>query len=134
MPPDKNVIILDDDMQYHALLFDALTRSKKNVALQIFNDCDELVQYLHSAPSHQLPSLLIFHHDLKSCNVFEVLKRIRIMAHCKDIPFVIYSSSDLAQINSQYQELNALAVLKKQTTSQKLVEQIDFICNFTSEG
>lgn len=134
MPAHKKIIILEDDERHRAVLLEAIQLAQKTLSLTIMGDCNKLLQELGSQPADMLPALLVLNHDMQCREVPELIRQMRTYELCKEIAFVVYTSKPLQMVSSQYQELNALAVFKKETNSQKLVEQINFICQFTQDA
>ncbi len=95
-----NHVILADDDQDHAFLFERILRKVAPAKqLTVVKDGEELLQLLAT----QKPELVFLDLKMPSKNGIECLKEIRRNPNLKDLPIVVYScSSKMADIQKSY--------------------------------
>ena len=93
----KCILLADDDIEDHDLLENFLRTldATKNVT-GLFNG-GEVLDYLNDCPDDDLPCLIILDFKMPVMNADEILKSLGSLPRYKDIPKVVWSTSNQSQ-------------------------------------
>jgi len=86
------IALADDDEDDRMLFKKAMENLKVNTELSVFNNGQELMDYLHS-PEHRLPEVIFLDLNMPVKNGMECLKEIRDDTSYSDVTIAIYSTS-----------------------------------------
>jgi CheY-like chemotaxis protein len=93
----KCILLADDDIEDHDLLENFLrTLDATKSVTGLFNG-GEVLDYLSGCPDDSLPCLIILDFKMPIMNADEVLKSLRALPRYKDIPKVVWSTSNQSQ-------------------------------------
>jgi CheY-like chemotaxis protein len=123
-----HILIADDDEDDRTFFSEAMAELKMNNKLTLFNDGQELMDYL-SDPDIVVPHILFLDLNMPYMSGFECLKIIRANARFKDVSIAIYStSSSEKDIEETFIE-GANIYIKKPNDFTKLKKVIKEVLN-----
>lgn len=92
-----NLLLAEDNLPDALLVREAIRLEKLPVELHLVSDGQKAIEFIARAeqdPNAPCPHLLVLDLNLPKKNGFEVLRRLRASAACKDVPVLIVTSSD----------------------------------------
>jgi CheY-like chemotaxis protein len=123
-----HILIADDDEDDRTFFSEAMAELKMNNKLTLFNDGQELMDYL-SDPDIVVPHILFLDLNMPYMSGFECLKIIRANGRFKDVSIAIYStSSSEKDIEETFIE-GANIYIKKPNDFTKLKKVIKEVLN-----
>ena len=109
----KTIFLLaDDDADDQQLLAEALQRTNPQITLRTVSSVRDALLYLKSHPA-ELPGLLIVDYNMPDYTGAEFLDILRAYPEYRNIPVVIWSTSDAEMFKSVCQQKGALQYFKK---------------------
>ena len=117
-----NIFYTDDDADDQAFFIDAVRDVSSLLEVTTQSDGDELLTLLHNPPPK--PSLLFLDLNMPVKNGFEVLKEIRESEQTRDLPVIIFSTSDNEEAVNRTRALGANLYVTKPTSYSKLKKVI----------
>src|SRR4249919_45357 len=107
-PHSKPTIYLaDDDVDDRDLLKEAFQQITDKHHLHVFSNGKELIEFLSTRPEHEIPCLIVLDYNMPQLNGKEVLKYLQNIARYRNIPKVIYSTSNYWKEKSEFLALGA---------------------------
>lgn len=107
MPPKKKILVIDDDKLVHVILKAALEKG----GYQVFAALDAM-QGLMSAKQLR-PDLIILDMLMPAGGGESVYERLQMMSASFQVPILVYSSMDPAEIAAKITESDSVKVLAK---------------------
>lgn len=113
-----NIFYTDDDIDDRDFFVDAVREISD--CLQVITHCNgnELMKMLHNPPP--TPLFLFLDLNMPVKNGFEVLKEIRAFEHLRNLPIIVFSTSDNEEIVNTTRELGASLYVTKPTSYHAL--------------
>jgi len=126
-PPHTPYIILAEDDMDDCLIFEeAFNEVNMNLRLVIVNNGVELINFL-SENALILPQLVFLDLNMSLKNGFECLHELKSTERLKDIPVIIYSTSDSADNREKCWQLKAHLYITKPSSFTQLKKIISRI-------
>jgi CheY-like chemotaxis protein len=126
------ILIIDDDEDDLEILASSL--KLLGVHIKIFNAGDKAIAYLNSK-TVVLPALIILDHNMPRINGEQVLLILKSNLITKDIPVIIYSTTNSPIFKNAIVDLGALDCFTKPSTYSELTTQVglfrDLAVSFT---
>lgn len=116
----KIIFLADDDPEDQEILKDALLRLDPTADIHSVMNGQQAIDYLVNCPEGDLPSLLIFDYKMPIFNATEVLEQIRDIPRLKQIPKVVWSTSNQAEHVKSCMDKGALHYFVKPTRTDEL--------------
>ncbi|WP_373516575.1 response regulator [Pricia sp.] len=117
------IALADDDADDRLLFRNAMENLRINTELSIFNNGQELIDYLNS-PNHRLPELIFLDLNMPVKTGMECLKEIRGDSIFSDITIAIYSTSSSERDIDETFISGANVYISKPNNFDKLKEAI----------
>jgi two-component system, response regulator len=112
MPP-IHILVADDDLADRFLVMKGLEESRLFFRIDCVKDGEELIRFLNE--SETLPDLILSDLKMPRVDGLEALKIIKETSRLKNIPFIIFSTSDHADDIRIAYELGAAKYITKPT-------------------
>ncbi len=124
--PNKilHIVLADDDEDDRILFKEAIEESKMKTKLSLFNDGQQLMDYLLGA-NESLPQLIFLDLNMPIKNGMQCLQEIRKSAALKDLCVAIYSTSSSDHDIEETFILGANIYINKPNSFAKLKEVIE---------
>ena len=119
----KYVLLADDDADDCMFFQDALEQVSKDLRLQTANDGHQLMQLLEATVPPN-PDLIFLDLNMPKKNGFECLEEIRQTEKLKNIPVVIFSTSDRNDAVRTTYEMGASIYVQKPYSFSRLIDTI----------
>ena len=124
----KNIFLADDDADDRAFFEDALKEVNVRTELTTASDGIELMATLDENVTVPPPPHLIFLDlNMPRKNGYECLREIRQTGKLKDIPVVVFSTSDSASAIDTAYDLGANCYLRKPNSHELLIRSIETV-------
>jgi CheY-like chemotaxis protein len=88
------ILIADDDSDDIQFLAELLQKEKPGIQLAIFSNGEELLQYLESIRSYNLPLLVVLDMNMPKMDGKQTIVALKKHQQFKNLPVVVYTSSD----------------------------------------
>ena len=118
-----NVLLAEDDLDDYIFFKTALNDLPLSTSLKAVCDGQQLMQLLNS-DTYQLPHVLFLDINMPCKNGFECLSEIKLNARLKDLPVVMFSTSDSRDAMSTLFETGADVYVCKPGNFEQLKELI----------
>jgi len=118
-----NILLADDDIDDCDFFKKALEAVPKETHLTIVHDGEQLMNYL-SENSENLPDILFLDINMPRKNGFECLEEIKQNEKLKDLPVVMYSTTNLPDKISILFQTGANVYVRKPSDFSELVQVI----------
>jgi len=109
-----NIFYADDDLDDREFFESAVREVSPSFNLVTYSDGNELIDVLNNPPP--FPNILFLDLNMPVKNGFEVLKEIRQSEQTKEIPVVVFSTSDDAEAINTTRQLGANLYVPKPNT------------------
>jgi CheY-like chemotaxis protein len=126
-----NIFYTDDDKDDQDLFKDAAHEVLKTLQIITQENGDELIHSLKNPPP--FPNLIFLDLNMPVKNGYEVLKEIRQSPHIKDLPVIIFSTSDDAKAISTTRDLGANLYIQKPASFNLLKKAIAYTLSINWE-
>ena len=125
--PNLNVLLVDDDSEESYLFNEALEHAHLHIRLSHVNDGNDLINYLLTHPA---PDLVFMDINMPYKDGFEALTEIRSNPPFKNLPLIIYSTTDNEDsINACYEKGANLFVIKPNDFDE-MVQVLKKVCTY----
>lgn len=112
----------DDDEDDLSIFADAVESVPKKIDLQVYNGGQKLLDAINNPPP--TPHIIFLDLNMPGKNGFDVLKEIRSSEDKKDLPIVIYSTSNEPAIISKCLDLGANRFVSKPILMSDIIKSI----------
>ena len=119
----RHILLIDDDKDDAELFSDAVEELEVNVGLIHFIDGNEAVKKLYEKAA-PIPDIIFLDINMPHINGWECLKQLKIIAHLKSIPIVMYSTSTLDKHGIAPADVGASAFLTKPSNFEELKNRL----------
>jgi CheY-like chemotaxis protein len=124
MNKQKQVLLVDDDLEYIYLVQEAIQVNNPRCDLRVMNTGDDLLVWLEN---NRRPSLILLDIQMPGSNGFEVLSTLKNTDRYKAIPVVMLTASEQrADMLRSYQE-GANGYVTKPITFTDLQNRLDLL-------
>ncbi len=124
---EKNIFLADDDADDLLFFEDALKEIAIPSQLTISHNGLELMSNLETLTAHPPPDVIFLDLNMPFKNGFECLKEIRETPKLKDIPVVIFSTSNNESTVSKTYSLGANCYCCKPNSHKTLIKTIESV-------
>lgn len=119
LPPKSLVLYVDDDADDRELVREIFEEFAAIIELKLFEDGDQLVDYLEGlAPLQPRPCLIIVDINMPRMDGKKTLKAVRNMTEFEEVPMVLFSTSTLPSDAAFARSFNAGFITKPLHSSQ----------------
>ena len=116
------IVVFEDNAADVHLLREALTENRIAFDLEVFDDGEQIHQYLASNPSARPVDIFVIDLNLPKITGDEILFQIRQDQTLKGVPALVLTSSDSARDRARVMQLGATAFLCKPCTLDEYFE------------
>ncbi|HUZ57656.1 MAG TPA: response regulator [Hanamia sp.] len=103
----KLILIGEDDIDDKEILEEIFLSIDPSIQLHFINSGQKLLSFLENADQEQLPCLIILDYNMPALNGSEILKYLQPMKRLKNIPRIIWSTTNVGSFKSTCMELGA---------------------------
>lgn len=90
----KIIMVVDDDLDDQQMLEDALLEIEDSLRILTFSSGQEVLKFVETTALEELPCLIVIDYNIPDIKGFEIARRLIRQVAFKDIPMVIWSTSD----------------------------------------
>lgn len=90
----KIILLADDDLDDQELLEEAFLQLERDAAIHTVSSAKEVLAYLQSCTEKELPCLIVLDYNMPDFSGAEVLRLLASHEQYKNIPAIIWSTSD----------------------------------------
>lgn len=116
------ILLVDDDADDQFFFKDAIRNISKTVQCEVANNGLEAIDHLHNIPPP--PSLIFLDLNMPMMNGYECLEKIKLLPDFRDIPVVIFSTSNNPKDRELTKKLGAKIFLTKTSDFRQLQIQL----------
>ena len=120
------VLIADDDPDDLIILSDGLREAYREVAIETVADGDEVLDWLADHPA-ELPQLIVLDYKMPRVSGADVLRQISGNDRYKDVPVVVWTTSERENEMQECLGLGAERLFVKPTTDKELMRIVVMI-------
>lgn len=121
---DITIFYTDDDEDDLSIFADAVESLKKNIILQTYTGGDKLLNAIYN--SSQMPNVIFLDLNMPGKNGFDVLAELHNNGAKKDIPVIIFSTSNEPGIIEKCRTLGASYFVTKPVFMSDIIKIINF--------
>lgn len=111
--PEKYILIAEDDEDDVALLRSFLPELMEPPELLVINKGDRVISFFENLPENNLPLLILLDYNLPSVSGYEILVSLAGDKRLRDIPKIIWSTSNAPHFETQCLSKGAIAYFVK---------------------
>lgn len=112
-PANKLVLVGEDDIDDEEILEDVCQTIDTSINLKFLNNGQKLIEYLDKIKDNELPCLIILDYNMPGLNGAEILKKLQVNRRIKNIPKIIWSTSNAAAYKKNCLESGATDYMVK---------------------
>lgn len=112
-PANKLVLVGEDDIDDEEILEDVCQTIDTSINLKFLNNGQKLIEYLDKIKDNELPCLIILDYNMPGLNGAEILKKLQVNRRIKNIPKIIWSTSNAAAYKKNCLEFGATDYMVK---------------------
>jgi CheY-like chemotaxis protein len=117
----KTLYLVDDDIDDQEIFMSAVNEIDSSIKCVSIDNCEEAIEKLKT-DKYNLPDIIFLDLNMPRLNGRQCLAELRKLAHLKDVPVVIYSTSSLKKDIEETKSLGANMFLTKPS-------KFDELCN-----
>lgn len=117
---DKSILMADDDADDRFLVQAALEDNNLSHAVLFFEDGEQLLNYLILEENNEIPNLILLDLNMPKRDGREVLKTIRTYEKWRNIPVIIFSTSNAPDDIITAYQLGANCYITKPSSYEEL--------------
>lgn len=103
----KLILIGEDDNDDKEILEEIFFSIDPSIQLHFINSGQKLLSFLENADQEQLPCLIILDYNMPALNGAEILKHLKPMKRLKNIPRIIWSTTNVGSFKRTCMALGA---------------------------
>lgn len=127
--PSKFIILGEDDIDDQEILEEIFSTVDTSLNLQFFNNGRQVISHLEKA-NDELPCLIVLDFNMPELNGAEILKILSKDQRLKEIPKIIWSTSDAPVYKSMCLELGACDYLVKPSKISALQDMVKHMLSY----
>lgn len=127
--PSKFIILGEDDIDDQEILEEIFSTVDTSLSLQFFNNGRKVISHLENA-NEDLPCLIVLDFNMPELNGAEILKILSKDQRLKEIPKIIWSTSDAPVYKSMCLELGACDYLVKPSKISALQDMVKHMLSY----
>jgi CheY-like chemotaxis protein len=120
------IMIIDDDADDRMLFEEALSEIDNSLNFVPASSCEMAMEQL-DVPVEYLPQFIFLDLNMPSMNGWQCLSKIRKMEHLKNVPVIIYSTSQSPDNHDKIKSLKSTYFLAKPSKYRDLVNAIRIV-------
>jgi CheY-like chemotaxis protein len=121
----KKVLLVDDDIDDRLIFEQILQETDPGIRMESAANGLEMIDHLDRSPDEDLPGFIILDQNMPKMTGKESLVFLKQSSRYRDIPVIIYSTSQVRDFFRECRELGALDVVSKPDTIQSFRDMID---------
>ena len=129
---ERSIVLADDDSDDCLLFEDALKELAHNIKLTTTNDGMELMDYLDETVPPP-PDVIFLDINLPVMTGWQFLTKLKSQEQYKDIPVIMYSTSNNQRDRDTAKDLGALCFITKPSAFKKLQNTLDVIVSYSNK-
>lgn len=109
-PRRLNLLLAEDNLPDALLVREAIRMENLPLDVHLASDGEQALDFIERAehdPDAPCPQIMLLDLNLPKADGFEVLRRVRASAKCKNIPVLIFTSSDSPEDRSESARMGA---------------------------
>ena len=126
----QQILIGEDDADDEELLKELFASVDDAFSLVFINNGRRLVDYLHAAPDHGLPCLIVLDYNMPELNGEQILRELKGNAKFTRIPKIIWTTSQSDAYKGRCLDAGADDYIIKPANINELVEAIRYMTSF----
>lgn len=130
MKDQKAILVADDDIEDHHILMDYFMASGLEDSVCFLENGQKLLEYLERISDDLLPQLIVLDLNMPILNGTQTLQTLKKSARLRNIPVIIYSTSDNEQERRKSLNFGAIDYLVKPNTFAEGQVMVDKFINF----
>lgn len=119
----KLILLADDDLEDLELLGETILKLEPETNLVTVSNGSGVLEHLKKSEDDEIPCLIVVDYNMPDMTGAEVLKQIGKESRYKDIPKVVWSTSNSHGFMKECMENGANAYFVKPSTNQQLHDQ-----------
>ena len=124
------ILVTDDDPEDQEMLADRFRRRNPGVEVECLLNGYDALTYLHNCPSAELPVLMVIDYKMPGLTGAEVLKSIQHDDRYKNIPKIIWSTSNNREYMDRCMQSGADKYFTKPSDMPGFDKMIDYLTGF----
>jgi CheY-like chemotaxis protein len=126
----KLILIGEDDIDDEELLKELFSSVDNSFSLHFVENGRQLIEQLNTFPDNQLPCLIILDYNMPELNGANILKELKDQQRYKQIPKIIWSTSQTESYKKKCLELGADDYIIKPSRVNELLDTIRYMISF----
>jgi CheY-like chemotaxis protein len=128
--PGKFILLGEDDIDDQEILEEIFTSVDPTFRLQFINNGKKLISHLEEIHDNHLPCLIILDYNMPELNGAEILKILRDNDRIKNVPRIIWSTSNAPAYKNLCLEYGACDYLVKPARINMLEEMVRHMLSY----
>jgi CheY-like chemotaxis protein len=129
-PAEKLIIIGEDDIDDREILEEIFLSIDEDLQFLFINNGQKMVEFLEDLVEEKIPCLIILDYNMPGLNGSEVLKRLHQIEKIKNVPKIIWSTSNASAYKKICLELGANDYLVKPSNIKELEKMLKHMLSF----
>ncbi|WP_051350433.1 response regulator [Dyadobacter alkalitolerans] len=125
-----HILIAEDDQDDQEIIKLALDRLDVNISLKMVENGQQALDYLSLLADDQLPCMAILDMNMPVMNGLQTLELMNAQQRCKQIPKVIFSTSDSADYKAKSLDHGAVDYVVKPLSLKEFVVCLDKMIDY----
>ena len=126
----KSILIGEDDIDDEELLKELFSSVDDSFALTFINNGKQVIDFLNDVSDNRLPCLIILDYNMPELNGADILHKLKNSTRYREIPKIIWSTSQTETYKNRCLELGANDYIIKPSRVSDLVETIRYMISF----
>lgn len=126
----KFILIGEDDIDDKEILEEIFESIDPSIELQFINNGEKVVNYLEVVEIKELPCLIILDYNMPDLNGAEILASLQKNERLKNVPKMIWSTSNAPTYKNRCLELGACDYLVKPSTIKDLENMLTHMLSY----
>ena len=126
----KFILIGEDDIDDEELLKELFSSVDNSFSLQFIENGRQVIEQLSTLPDNRLPCLIILDYNMPELNGASILKELKDHLRYKEIPKIIWSTSQTETYKKKCLELGADDYIIKPSKVNDLLDTIRYMISF----
>jgi CheY-like chemotaxis protein len=127
----KRFLLIDDDVDDRELFYEALASVSPAIQCDLAGDAEEALSKLGSKET-DAPDMIFLDINLPVTTGWQFLKSLKDQDAYKDIPVIMYSTSNNQRDRAIAKDLGALCFVTKPSAFKKLQHTLDIIVSYSN--
>lgn len=129
-PTAKMVLIGEDDIDDEEILEEVVESIDASIHIQFMNNGQKMIEFLEEIKDEELPCLIILDYNMPGLNGAEILKRLHTNERLRQVPKIIWSTSNAATYQKICMESGASDYLVKPNKIKDLEHMIRHMLSY----